>query len=227
MFADAYRRGAEKWWLVFILLLPPIGALCYFILEKVRDYGFSATLTVHQKQAGPSVHELKELVAESPSVANRVAYGDALRQASQFADAVPEYELVLKRDGKCKEAMHGLALCLMELGDHTRAADHLSKLMDLDPRYRDFCAAVDYAEALWFDGRRELSLEVLEDLATTSSRIEHSVTWANYLALADNTARAREVLQTALKEYRESPSFVRRRDHLPARDAERLLGQLG
>jgi tetratricopeptide (TPR) repeat protein len=120
-----------------------------------------------------------------------------------------------------------VGLCHIELGSHVDAVERLSKLMDIDPRYRDFLAALDYAEALWLDGRRDLALEVLEDIALTSTRIEHSLAYANYLALAEETARARQVLESALKDYEQSPTFVQRRDRGPAREAEKLLAQLG
>lgn len=68
---------------------------------------------------------------------------------------------------------------------------------------------------------------MLEDLASTSARIDHRLAYANYLALADDTSRAREVLENALKDYEQSPSFVQRRDRSSARDAEKLLAQLG
>jgi len=176
---------------------------------------------------GPSLAQLRELALESPSIANRLAFGDALRQARKYRDAVTEYEFVLQRDDKCKEALHGVGLCHIELGSHGDAVERLSKLMDIDPRYRDFLAALDYAEALWLDGRRDLALEVLEDIALTSTRIEHSLAYANYLALAEETARARQVLESALKDYEQSPTFVQRRDRGPAREAEKLLAQLG
>ncbi len=227
MIIDAVRRRAEYYWFLIIIFFAPFGGLIYFFAVKAKDFRFGAAPAVAAKPVGPSLAQLRQLALESPSIANRLAYGDALRQARKYRDAVTEYEFVLQRDDKCKEALHGVGLCHIELGSHGDAVERLSKLMDVDPRYRDFQAALDYAEALWLDGRRELALEVLEDIAITSTRIEHSLAYANYLALAEDTSRARQVLESALKDYEQSPSFVQRRDRGSAREAEKLLAQLG
>ena len=227
MIIDAVRRRAEYYWFLIIIFFAPFGGLIYFFAVKVKDFRLGAAPVVPAKPVGPSLAQLRELALESPSIANRLAFGDALRQARKYRDAVTEYEFVLQRDEKCKEALHGVGLCHIELGSHVDAVERLSKLMDIDPRYRDFLAALDYAEALWLDGRRDLALEVLEDIALTSTRIEHSLAYANYLALAEETARARQVLESALKDYEQSPTFVQRRDRGPAREAEKLLAQLG
>jgi len=227
MLIDAIRRKAEWWWLAVIVLSGPVGALVYFVVKKAKDLRFGDDQVVPLTLGGDALPHLKELAQESPSIANRLAYGDALRQSGMCAEAVVEYQHVLKRDGKCKEALHGVALCHIELGAHAEAAEQLSQLMDLDPRYQDYRAATDYAEALWLDGQRERGLEIFEDVAMASGRLEHSLTYANYLAIAEDKPRARSVLESALREFAQSPGFVRRRDHGLARDAERLLAQLG
>lgn len=228
MIIDAVRRRADYYWFLIIIFFAPIGGVIYFFMVKAKDFRAPAVAeSLPKRSVGPSLAQLRQLALESPSIANRLNLADALRESRKFSEAIPEYEFVLQRDGKCREALHGVALCLLELEKPGEAVTHLTKLMDLDARYRDYAAAMDYAEALWLDGRRELALEVLEDLATTSTRIDHRLAYANYLALADEKGSAREVLEAALKDYEQSPSFVQRRDRDAARDAEKLLAQLG
>ncbi|OQB10559.1 MAG: hypothetical protein BWY17_04235 [Deltaproteobacteria bacterium ADurb.Bin207] len=228
MIIDAAKRRAEYYWFLIIIFFAPLGGLVYFFVVKLKDLRpAGGEPVVAAKPVGPSLGQLRELALESPSIANRLAYGDALRESGKYREAVTEYEFMLHRDSKCKEALHGIALCHIELGAFADAVERLSQLMDIDARYRDFRAAFDYAEALWLDGRRELALEVLEDIATTSTRIEHSLAFANYLALAEDIPKARTVLESALKDYEQSPTFVQRRDRGSAREAEKLLAQLG
>lgn len=227
MIIDAARRRVEYYWFLIIIFFAPFGGLIYFFAVKLKDFRGAPVPNVLPKPSGPSLAHLRQQALESPSIANRLAFGDALREAQKHRDAIEEYDFVLHRDEKCREALHGIALCHLELEAPGEAVAYLTKLMDIDPRYRDFQAAMDYAEALWFDGQRDLSLDVLEDLATTSTRIDHSLAYANYLALAEQTSRARQVLETALKDYEQSPSFVQRRDREVARNAEKLLAQLG
>lgn len=226
MIIDAARRHVDWYWFLIIIFFTPIGGLIYFFAVKAKDFRAPVVADALPGPSGPSLPQLRQAAAESPSIANRLAYAEALRAERKYKDAIAEYEFVLQRDNKSRQALHGIALSLLELEAPAEAVTHLSKLMDVDARYRDFAAAMDYAEALWLDGRRELALEVLEDLATTSTRIDHSLAYANYLALADQTSKAREVLETALKDYEQSPNFVQRRDRSTARDAEKLLAQL-
>jgi len=228
MIIDAVRRRAEYYWFLIIIFFAPIGGVIYFFMVKAKDFkGGAVTEALPAKRAEPSLGHLHQLALESPSIANRLAYADGLREASKYEDAVPQYEFVLQRDGKCREALHGIALCHLELQRPEAAVTHLTTLMDIDARYRDYAAAMDYAEALWLDGRRELALDVLEDLATTSTRIDHRLAFGNYLALDEQFDRAREVLEAALEDYEQSPAFVQKRDRSSAHDAEKLLAQLG
>ena len=227
MIIDAVRRRADYYWFLIIIFFAPIGGVIYFFLVKAKDFRTPAVAdALPKRSAGPSLAQLRQLAQESPSIANRLNLAGALREARKYPEAVPEFEFVLQRDSKCREALHGISLCLLEQDKPADAVTHLSKLMDIDPRYHDYAAALDYAEALWLDDRRELALEVLEDLASTSTRIDHRLAYANYLALADERGRAREVLEQALKDYEQSPPFVQRRDRDAARDAEKLLAQL-
>lgn len=231
MVVDAARRQAEYYWFLIIVLFAPIGGMIYYFAVRMRAIAelrqeAPRQLAQVNEPVGPSLSELRVMALESPSIANRLAYADALRGARDFETAVGEYEFVLQRDKKCREALHGIATSLLEIGKTTRAVDYLTQLMDIDPRYRDYQAAIDYAEALWLDNRRELSLEVLHDIANTSTRLAHSLVLANYLALAEDKEQAKSVLQNALKDYQDSPPFIQRRDRQDAKDAQRLLEQL-
>ncbi len=227
MIVDAIRRRAEYYWLLIIIFFAPFGGVIYFFAVKLHDFRRpSLAQALPPRPGGVHLPGLRQAVNESPSLMNRLALAEGLRAATKHVDAVAEYERVLRIDGKSKEALHGVSLCLIELSRPGEAVAHLSKLMDIDSRYRDYAVAIDYAEALWLDGQRELCLDVLEQLNVASTRISHRVAHANYLALAGNTTRAREVLEGALEDYEQAPSFVQRRDQSFAKDAQKLLGQL-
>ena len=230
MIIDAIRRQAEYYWFLIIIFFAPIGGLIYFFVVKVHDFrvpSLKAGTVAAPLISGPSLPQLRQRVQESPSLANHLAYAEGLRETKNYKDASAEYDIVLRRDPDNKESLHGMGLCALESDDAGAAVKHLSHLMDIEPRYRDYAAALDYAEALWLDGQKGLCLEVLEDLTSTSTRIDHRVAYANYLALSGDAARAKETLEVALKDYELSPSFVKKRDRGYARDAERILAQLG
>ncbi|MCU0694024.1 MAG: hypothetical protein MUF54_21750 [Polyangiaceae bacterium] len=227
MIVDAIRRRAEYYWLLIIIFFAPFGGVIYFFAVKLHDFQRLPVAQALPPRPGvANLPALRQAVNESPSLMNRLALAEGLRAAKEQVDAVEEYERVLRIDHKNKEALHGVSLCLLELSRPGEAVAHLSNLMDIDSRYRDYAAAIDYAEALWLDDQRELCLDVLEELNVASTRINHRVAHANYLAIAGNTDRAREVLKVALEDFEQAPSFVQRRDQGFARDAQKLLSRL-
>ena len=231
MLIDAAKRGVEYYWFLIIIVFAPVGGIVYLVTVRMKALREAKrpqrALTARVvESSGPSLAELRTLALESPSIANRLSYGDALRQAKDYEHAIDEYKFVLQRDRKNREALHAAAMCHLELDQPAAAVEYLTRLMDIDPRYRDYQAAIDYAEALWLDGQQDFSLDVFEDLANNSTRLVHQLVFANYLALAERKTDARRVLEQALDNYRQSPPFVQRRDMQDARDAQQLLDQL-
>ena len=114
----------------------------------------------------------------------------------------------------------------MSDGRFDEAVEYLEKLLGEDNAYRDYGAALDYAEALWRNGQRDDTVEVLEGLVAISTRVNHHVALAHYLQEDGRTARAREVLERGLANWETSPDFVQRRDEKWARRARKMLAQL-
>ena len=59
--------------------------------------------------------------------------GDALSNASRFAEAVPVYEEALRREPKSAAALERLALCLSSLKQYSRAETALKQALELTP----------------------------------------------------------------------------------------------
>lgn len=224
MVVDALRRKAELYWLAIIVLFAPLGGVVYFAVVKLRDWNPQAVLA--RLPAGPNVDSLKKQLDETPSVSNKLTLADALELRDECNQALPLYEDVLRGDPDNKQALHGVARCEMGLGRFDAAVQHLDRLLRLDNGYRDYSAALDYAEALWQNGQRGDAIEVLEGLVGVSTRINHHVGLAHYLIRGGEHLRARAVLEKGLDAYESAPDFVKRRDHKWAQRAKQMLGEV-
>jgi hypothetical protein len=226
MFVDAVRRRVPFYWYLIILFVP-FGAFIYFGLIKLPQ------LMGRKPAAGPplvtpgqSLEEVAELARQTPSELNKLAFADKLCESRRFPEAIGRYRDVLRQNKDSKEALHGLARALMSLGRAEEAVEELATLMELDPEYRDYSAALDYAEALWQAGKQEDAIGLLTGLVSVSKRINHRMALAHYLKERGDSATARQELDEALRDFASSPDFVQRRDQRWAERARKLLAEL-
>jgi len=229
MLVDAIRRRPPFYWYLVIFFVP-FGDFIYFLMVKLPaangGAGTRAALTPAVTVAGPSLSELELRAKETPSELNKLAFADALATEQRPAEAVERYRDVLRQAPDSKEALHGLARSLLMLGRPLEAVDELSHLMDLDPAFRDYSAALDYAEALWQAGQHEDAIGLLTGLVGVSKRINHRMALAHYLKEQGDSATARNELDQALRDFATQPDFVQRRDRRWADRARKLLAEL-
>ena len=229
MLVDAIRRRPPFYWYLVIFFVP-LGDFIYFVMVKLPTANSAGTmrssLTAAVPVLGPSLVELEQRAKETPSELNKLAYADALAVEQRPADAVERYRDVLRQAADSKEALHGLARSLLALGRPLEAIEELSHLMELDPAFRDYSAALDYAEALWQAGQHEDAIGLLTGLVGVSKRINHRMALAHYLKEQGDSATARSELDQALRDFATQPDFVQRRDRRWADRARKLLAEL-
>lgn len=226
MLVDAIRRRVPFYWYLIILFVP-FGALLYFGLIKLPELtGKRAAAAVLLKDSGPSLEQIAELARQTPSELNKLAFAEKLAELQRYPEAVGRYRDVLRQNKDSKEALHGLARALLNLGRPTEAVEELATLMEIDPEFRDYSAALDYAEALWQAGRHDDTIGLLTGLVSVSKRINHRMALAHYLKERGDSVTARNELDQALREFASSPDFVQRRDQRWAERARKLLAEL-
>src|SRR5690606_9691045 len=115
--------------------------------------------------------------------------------------AMPLYREVVSRDPDDKQARHGLARCLLASGKHGDSLEHFEELLSQDRAYRDYSAALEYAEALWQSGRVDDTIDLMTGLVNVCPYINHRLALAHYLNESGRPERAREVIQEALAAY--------------------------
>jgi hypothetical protein len=210
-----------------IILLVPLGAFLYFGLIKLPELTGKGPAAPKLPSAdASSLEDLAELARQTPSELNKLAFADKLSELQRFPEAVGRYRDVLRQNKDSKEALHGLSRALMSQARPLEAIEALAELMELDPEFRDYSAALDYAEALWQAGQQEDAIGLLTGLVSVSKRINHRMALAHYLKERGDSVTARSELDQALREFASSPDFVQRRDQRWAERARKLLAEL-
>jgi hypothetical protein len=205
MVADCLRRRESPLWMVAILLIQPWGAFAYVVYLKWSERR-------RARMAAPAAAALRTSLAP---LARRAAAGDPratldvadqLEEQGRFSEASHIYRRSLEAAPGEPRALHGLARCLIELEQAREAIDTYEALMAIDPRYRDYAAALEYAEALHRVGRTLDATGLLEGLVQETGRLNHRLALAHYCEAGGQTARARGVLEGALAAYASSPA---------------------
>jgi hypothetical protein len=224
MLFDAVRRRSPFVWKLLIFLIP-LAAIIYFFFVKLPELTGrrpAAALT----SAGPTLEELAEVARQTPSELNKLAFADKLAELSRFPEAIGRYRDVLRVNRESKEALHGLARALLNLGRPLEAVEELATLMELDPQFRDYTAALDYAEALWQAGQQEDTIGLLTGLVSVTKRINHRLALAHYSKERGDSITARNELDLALSEFATLPESQRKREQRWADRARKQLAEL-
>lgn len=198
MVADSFRRRVSFWWVVMILLItPPFGGLIYLAYVTWSRW---RTRRAHAGEPTP------DYPPESTGESDMLDVADRLEQQHRYREASMIYDRALERHTNEPRALHGMARCLIELGQLEEAVERYEALMAVDPRYRNYGAALEYAEALQRAGRGADATELLEGLVQETGRLNHRLALAHYCEETGQTSRARSVLREALAAYEQSPA---------------------
>jgi hypothetical protein len=224
MLVDAIRRRSPFLWKLLIFLIP-LAAILYFFFVKLPELTGrkpAPTLT----PPGPSLEEIAELARQTPSELNKLAFADKLAELGRMPEAIGRYRDVLRVNRDSKEALHGLARALLSLGRPLEAIEELATLMELEPQFRDYAAALDYAEALWQAGKQEDTIGLLTGLVSVTKRINHRLALAHYSKERGDSITARNELDLALSEFASLPESMRKREQRWADRARKQLAEL-
>jgi hypothetical protein len=221
MAVDCVQRGAERYWL-WIVIVVPFGDWVYFFAVKAQDFRGLLSFKPRRRE----LDQLRRQFRSTPSQQNALALADALAEAGEQREAAEQYRGVLAQDPASKAARLGLARALRDQTDFEKALAEYQSLLELDAKYADHAAALEHAELCWDMGDRQQAIARLEALAGSSRRMDHQIALAEHLVDAGLAARAKAVLSSALDAHEDSPDYVKRRHRVAAREAQRLLREL-
>jgi hypothetical protein len=220
MVIDALRKRVHGLW--YVVLLVPLGEVVYFFAVKLRDFGARA-LPAEETRESPSLEDLEEAVADSPSFHNRSRLGWALLDAGQAKRAVELFERALGSHRGDKHAQLGLGYALLDADEPERAASVLTALVERSFGYADYSAANALLEALERSGQDERAVELAELMARDSRKLRYQLVVARQYARVQRRGDAIDLLRTALRDFEAQPEPDRRKDGAVATEARKLL----
>jgi tetratricopeptide (TPR) repeat protein len=191
MFLDARRRGMSATWLVAILCVP-FAEVVYFVGYKLPEFHGA----IDRATADTAEEQLARLAAK-PTLENLLGAAHALSKEKRQDEAIVLFERAVQQSPENPEAWHGLAHAITAERGIAKSVPAYEKLTAIDPRYADFRAAEEYAEALFSAGRRTEALELFEALLGQTGRPKHALAYAEGLWEEGQRAPALEVLTQA------------------------------
>jgi len=208
MVVDSILRRKSLGWVMVILLMRPYGGLIYLVWRKVSESPRGRALLGRAVPAlaSPIGNTTGAPTASIGASEPSLDVADQLEEQLRFTEAAAIYRQIVGRDAMSARALHGLARCLVELRQPDEALQRYEALMAIDPRFRNYAAALEYAEALHQSGRSADAIDLLEGLVQETGRLNHRLALAHYCQAAGQTGRARSVLSEALVAYDSSPA---------------------
>lgn len=211
MVADSIRRRTGFLWVLLILWYRPWGGLVYLLILKLseakhgkQELGGSSntpqTLASRVLGVGRLAGQTGDKSA-TPSEEPALDVADQLEYQSRYREAAAVYRKALVQKPSEPRALHGLARCLVELDEGEQALESFAALMELEPRFRDYSAALEYAEALHRCQRTGDAIGLLNGLVEETQRINHRLALAHYLVVEGHSERGCGVLREALQAY--------------------------
>jgi hypothetical protein len=141
----ASRTGRLQPWAFIILMLPFVGALAYIVVELVPEWFSGPGARQARKRVAARLdpekvyRELSDRLANTDTIANRVALAAECLKVARFDEAERHYDHVLKLP-MGGEPAYALGKAQAEFG-RNHPADALATLDDLQKRWPDFQSA--------------------------------------------------------------------------------------
>jgi hypothetical protein len=219
------RRRPDFFWLWIILLGGGLGALVYIVAEVIPDVGLlRGAFQVFPRRK--RIRYLQAAILDNPSIGNYEELGDLYLDDGQFAKARECFDRVISPRTDSADPYYRRALCALALGDFQAAADDLTQVVTMDPKYDYHRAAGLLAHTLGQLGRNDEAAARFAEVTQISTLSETQYNYACFLAGAGRPAEAREWAQRVLAKKPTMPAYMRRRERPWFRKATALVKRL-
>jgi len=219
------RRRPDTFWLWVILIGGGLGALAYIVAEVVPDVGLLRG-TFHGFSRRKRIKYLEAAIIDNPSIGNYEELGDLYLDDSKYAKARECFDRVISPRTESADPFYRRALAAIELGDFQPAAEDLTKVVKMDPRYDYQRAAGLLGYTLAKLGRDEEAAARFAEVTETSTLSETQYNYAAFLAAIAHPSEAREWAERILAKKRTMPGYMKRRERPWFRKANALLKRL-
>ena len=220
------RRRPDGYWLWIILIGGGVGALIYIAAEVIPDAG----LLLGAFQAFPRrkrIRYLEAAVLDNPSIGNYEELGDLYLDDRQYEKARACFDRVISPRTDSADPFYRRALCAIARDDLPAAAEDLTRVVQLDPRYDYHRAPGLLAHVLGQLGRNDEADALFAGVLRTSTLSETQYNYASFLARTGRSDEAQEWARRILAKKPTMPAYMRRRERPWFRKAAALVKRLG
>ena len=204
------RRQPSFYWLYLILLLGPLGASIYLVIEALPELFDPGAFRCVER--GRRARDVEANIRQNPSAGNYEELGLLRLDKGDWAGARVCFDRALAQRTDSLDPFYRRGLAEVELGDFAAARADLERVVNVDAGYDFQRAAGLLAYADWKTGDIDRAQRLFEQVLRTSTLTETQLHYAEFLA---ETGRRDEAKQqaTRIKDKRAGmPGFQRRRE---------------
>jgi hypothetical protein len=218
------RRRPDYFW-IWVILIHPIGALIYIVVEVIPDAGLlRGTFQMFPRRR--RIKELERIILDNPSAGNYEELGLLYLDDGNYVKARASFDKAISSRTDHPDPFYRRGVAEVELGDFAAAVPDLERALSSDPDY-DFHRAKGllawaYAQTGQTDKANALFLEATR-ISTISETYYH---YALFLQSQGRAAEARVWAQRILAKKPTMPGYLRRRERPWFRKASGLLSKL-
>jgi hypothetical protein len=218
------RRRPDFFW-IWVILIHPIGALVYIVVEVIPDAGLlRGSFQVFPRRR--RIHELERIILDNPSAGNYEELGLLYLDDENFAKAKECYDKAISSRTDHVDPFYRRGIAEIELGDFAAAVPDLERAVSSEPDY-DFhrgkgLLAWAYAQT----GQNEKAEAMFREATRISTISETYYHYALFLQSQSRAAEAREWAKKILDKKPTMPGYLRRRERPWFRKASGLLARL-
>lgn len=219
------RRRPDGFWLWVIIIGGGLGAAVYIIAEVIPDMGLlRGAVQVFPRRK--RIKYLEAAILDNPSIGNYEELGDLYLDDKKYAKARESFDRVISPRTTQPHPYYSRALSELALGDTQAAADDLTEVLKMDPKFDYHRAPGLLAHILGQLGRTDEAAARFADVTQVSTLSETQYNYAAFLAATGRPAEAREWAQRVLAKKPTMPAYMRRRERPWFRKAAALIKKL-
>ena len=216
LIVHAIRTGADRMW-IWVILVPGIGPIAYFLAEVLPNLGRSRTARRAMKAMRDTIdpeHGLRQAesgVRVSGNVQSRLRLAEEQLAKGQPAAAIATYRAAMTGLYEHDPAlMLGLAQAQFAAEDCRGARETLDALIRHNPDFKSADGHLLYARALEGEGNFEKALDEYRAVSKYYPGAEASVRYAQLLKQVGQLSHARTVLHELLDHAQLAPPHYRK-----------------
>ena len=218
------RRRPDFFW-IWVILIHPIGALVYIVVEVIPDAGLLRTsFQVFPRRR--RIQELERAVLDNPSAGNYEELGQLYLDDGNFAKARACYDRAISSRTDHADPFYRRGVSEIELGDFAAAVPDLERAVGSDPDYDFHRAKGLLAWAYAQTDQPEKANAMFREAVRISTISETYYHYALFLQSQGRMVEARDWAQKILDKKPTMPGYLRRRERPWFRKASGLLARI-